>query len=331
MDRRGAWSDQQTIPAPDRLVVIRRRRGADAVRVGGTVSRRFLSCALGVATLCIATVSVGGGASVVPHAALVRSVAQGGPDLVAPTRPGIDRRNTGVGKSSLNWSGYVQNAPRNTFTAVAANFVVTTVNTSVPGTQYSSDWVGIGGFNDSKLVQAGIEEDNFGGHAFYQAWTEILPASENPLSLAISPGDKITVAVREIANRRGRNKRWSMTVFDATKGTSAGRTVRYKATGTSAEAIHERPCVGSPCSTHLATLTTTNNESFDPAYFSTTAPSLSPAYRPLLAVTSGATLYDIVMMATNDSTVLATPSNADSLNDGFTVADGSSVPAPPPS
>ena len=295
------------------------------------MSRRFLSCALGVATLCIASVSVGGSATVVSHAASVRSLAQGGPDLFAPTRPSIDRRNTGVGTSSFNWSGYVQSAPKNTFTAVAANFVVTTVDTSVPGTQYSSDWVGIGGFNDAKLVQAGIEEDNFGGHAFYQAWTEILPASENPLSLAISPGDKITVVVREIATKHRRNKQWSMTVFDATKGTSAGRTVRYKATGTSAEAIHERPCVGFPCSTHLATLTATNNESFDPAYFSTSAPNLSPAYHPLLAATSGRTLYDIVMMAANDTTVLATPSNADSLSDGFTVADGSTVPAPPPS
>ena len=292
---------------------------------------RFWSCVLGAATLCIATVSVGGSATVVAPAALVRALPQAGQDLVAPTRPGIDRRNTGIGSSSFNWSGYVQSAPRNTFTGIAANFVVTTVNTSVPGTQYSSDWVGIGGFNDGKLVQAGIEEDNFGGRAFYQAWTEILPHSENPLSLAISPGDNVRVTVREIANQHGKNKRWSMIVADLTKGTSAGRTVRYKATGTSAEAIHERPCVGSPCSSHLATLTTTTNESFDPAYFSTSAPSLPASYRPLQAASSGATLYDIVMVAANGSTVLATPSNADSLNDGFTVADGSSVPAPPSS
>jgi hypothetical protein len=259
----------------------------------------------------------------------VRSLPQGGQDLVAPTRPGIDRRNTGVGSSSFNWSGYVQSALRNTFTGVTAYFVVTTVNTSVSGAQYSSDWVGIGGFNDARLIQAGIEEDNLGGRAFYQAWTETLPRSEDPLSLVISPGDKIAVTVKETANKHGTNKRWSMTVVDVTKGTSAGRTVRYKATGASVEAIHERPCIGSPCSSHLATLTTTTNESFDPAYFSTSAPSLPATYRPLLTTASGATLFDLVMVAGNGSTVLATPSNADRLNDGFTVADGSAIPAPP--
>ncbi|HEY5026449.1 MAG TPA: G1 family glutamic endopeptidase [Acidimicrobiales bacterium] len=289
-----------------------------------------MSCALGAATLCIATVSLGGSATPVPNAALLGPLPHGGQDLVAPTRPGIDRRNTGVGSSSYNWSGYAQSAPRNTFTAVATDIVVTTVNTSVPGTQYSSDWVGIGGFSDPKLVQAGIEEDNLNGRAFYQAWTEILPRSEDPLSLAISAGDKIVVTVKETANKHGKNKRWLMIVADVTTGHSAGRTVRYNSTGASVEAIHERPCIGSPCSTHLATLATTTNESFDPSYYSTSPPSLSTTYRPLLTPASRATLYDLVMVGSNGSTV-ATPSNADSLNDGFKVGDGSTVPAPPSS
>jgi hypothetical protein len=250
---------------------------------------------------------------------------------VAPTRPSIDRRNTGVGSSSFNWSGYAQSAPVNTFTGVTADLVVTTVNTSVSGTQFSSDWVGIGGLNDGKLVQAGIEEDNFQGTAVYQAWTEILPHSEDPLPLSISPGDKISVTVKETANKRGRDRRWSMTVVDVTTGRSAGRTVRYKSTGSSVEAIHERPCIGSPCSSHLATLATTTNESFDPAYYSTSAPSLAPTYRPLLTPAARSTLFDLVMVADNGTTVVATPSNADSLNDGFTVGDGSAVPAPPAS
>jgi len=292
---------------------------------------RFLSCALGAATLCIATVSMGGGATPVANAALRGPLPQGGQDLVAPTRPGIDRRNTGVGGASYNWSGYAQSARKNTFTAVTTDIVVTTVNTSVSGTQYSSDWVGIGGFSDPKLVQAGIEEDNLNGRAFYQAWTEILPQNEDPLSLAISPGDKIAVTVKETANKHEKDKRWSMTVVDLTTGHSAGRTVRYKSTGSSVEAIHERPCIGFPCSTHLATLSTTTNESFDPAYFSTSLPGLAAAYRPLLKAASGATLYDIVMVANNGTTPLATPSNADSLSDGFTVGDGSAIPAPPSS
>ena len=250
---------------------------------------------------------------------------------MAPTRPAIERRNTGTGASSLNWSGYAQGAPRNTFTAVTADFVVTTVNTHVSGTQYSSDWVGIGGLTKANLVQAGIEEDNIQGRAVYQAWTEILPQSEDPLSsLTISPGDKIAVTVRETANKHNKDKQWSMTVDDVSTGLSASRVVRYKAKNTSVEAIHERPCLGSPCISHLATLATTTNESFVPAYFSTSAPSLAPTYRPLLTPASGATLYDMVMI-TNSGAVLATPSNANTANDGFTVGDGSTVPAPPPS
>ncbi len=278
----------------------------------------------------MATASIGGGATGAIHADALRTMAHAGQDLVAPTRPGGNRRNTGTSSSSYNWSGYAQSAPANTFTAVTAEFTVTTVNTSVAGDQFSSDWVGIGGLNDAKLVQAGIEEDNFQGRAVYQAWTEILPQTENPLSLPISPGDKVIVTVRETANKHNRDKRWSMTVADVTRGGSATRTVRYKATGTSVEAIHERPCIGSPCSTHLATLAKTSNESFDPAFFSSSAPSVAPAYRPLLAPASRATLYDIVMVASN-GTALATPSNANSVNDAFTVGDGGAVPAPPSS
>jgi hypothetical protein len=148
------------------------------------------------------------------------------------------------------------------------------------------------------------------------------------LSLTISPGNKVTVTVRETANKHGKAKRWTMVVDDITTGHSAGRTVRYGAIGSSVEAIHERPCLGNPCSRNLATLATTTNETFDPAYFSVAAPQLTPTYQPLLTPESGATLWDLVMMSSTDS-ALATPSNANSHDDGFVVADGSAVPAPP--
>ena len=274
---------------------------------------RFPSLGLVGAAACIATASVAIGPAPAAQTALVSAKAVGGQNLVAPIRPGIARRNTGVGASSFNWAGYVQAGPRNTYTGVTATFLVTTVDTSIPSTQYSSDWVGIGGYRDAKLVQAGIEADNLDGTVFYRAWTEIFPRTEDPLSLAISPGDIVTVTVKETANKHDKNKRWSMTVDDVTTGASAGRTVRYKSSGASVEAIHERPCISFPCSTHLGNLATTTNESFDPAYFSTSPPNLPGTYRPLLSPANGATLYDLVMVANNDATVLATPSNANSL------------------
>lgn len=80
---------------------------------------------------------------------------------------------------STNWAGYAQSAPGNTFTAVEDTWIVPTV-TPTHKAEYSSDWVGVGGFGDSTLVQAGTEQDSIHHTAFYQAWTEILPASESP-------------------------------------------------------------------------------------------------------------------------------------------------------
>jgi len=294
-----------------------------------------------VGAACLATLSVTGGAAPQMATAVMHGTNAGGQDLVAPTHPDVARRNTGVGSDSYNWSGYVQATKRaRTYTGVTTTFVVTTVDTSVPGDQYSADWVGIGGFADRsgfadrRLVQAGVEEDNVGGHAFYQAWTEILPASESALTLSISPGDKVTVTVRETAYKRNRHKQWSMTVYDSTTGRSAGRTVKYNSSGLSAEAIHERPCLRAPCSSNLATLATTSPATFDPAYYTTSQPDATAVYQPLLTATTGATLYDIAMLpinATSTTRPIATPSNADSHNDGFTVTDGSAVPSPPAS
>lgn len=250
----------------------------------------------------------------------------------APRRPG-SANNPNF--RAFNWSGYAQEgAPTGTYTGVTAKFKVPTVNTGHSGNQYSSDWVGIGGFNEPTLVQAGIEADNFNGTAFYQAWTEIIPAAENPLSLTIHPGDKVTVTVLEKAANT-----WKMTVKDTTLGTQASRTVVYNSSnggpssGASVEAITERPCIQAPCNvvTDLANLAQTNNEIYDPAKLTTSAPGSTPVYHPLLTTVAGASLADIEMTANNGTTVIATPSNPDVDHDGFAVQDGSSIPPPPPS
>ncbi len=260
--------------------------------------RRMLSPLVGAA--CLATLSVAGGSAPQVATMVMHEANAGGQDLVAPTHPDLARRNTGEGADSFNWSGYVQATRRvHTYTGVTTTFVVTTVDTSVPGDQYSADWVGIGGFADRRLVQAGVEEDNIAGHALYQAWTEVLPQSETPLGLTVSPGDRVVVTVRETANKRNRDKQWAMTVDDLTTGRSAGKTVKYNSSGSSAEAIHERPCIAVPCSANLATLATTSPATFDPAYYTTSPPDDSAVYQPLLKATAGATLYDIAMLPSN--------------------------------
>ena len=295
--------------------------------------RRMLSPLVGAA--CLAILSVAGGS-----APRWRPRSCTGPTPGDRTwwRPPIPTTPDGTrDRASTRSTGRDMSRRRarvRTFTGVTTTFVVTTVDTSVDGDQYSVDWVGIGGFADRRLVQAGVEEDNIGGRAFYQAWTEVLPQSEVPLLLTVSPGDRVTITVRETANKRNRDKRWSMTVYDVSTGRGAGKTVRYNASGTSAEAIHERPCIAVPCSANLATLATTSPATFDPAYYTTSQPDIPAAYQPLLKATTLATLYAISMLpsdATSSTPPIATPSIADSDNDGFTVADGSALPSPPAS
>ena len=250
----------------------------------------------------------------------------GGLNLPAP----IPHVNTPSGieqVGSFNWSGYAQGAAAGTFFAVTDTWKVPTVNTSVPGTQYSSDWVGIGGLSDATLVQAGTEADNLSGTAFYRAWTEILPEPENPLSLVVHPGDKITTTVRET-----KPGIWTMTVADKTTKVKAVRTASYTGSShASVETIHERPCIVAPCNTvsDLAELAQSTNVTFDPGKYAT-ALKVGPK-TPLLKLVSGATLDQLFMFNDASSAIIASPSRPDSDNDGFTVADGSVEPAPPKS
>jgi hypothetical protein len=238
--------------------------------------------------------------------------------------PGASARTIrGITKlGSLNWSGYAQSTKTDgTFTSVKDYWTVPTVTTKA-GDQYSSDWVGIGGFSDSTLVQDGTEADNIGGTVKYDAWTEILPASEVVIpGLVINPGDSMEGLVQE--TKAGT---WKMTVFDLTTKKSGGRTVKYNSPGLSVEAIHERPEVGGG----LATLATTTNVTFDPGSLSTAAPG-TPVWKPLLTVVTGATLNEIFMLNNAGTATIASPSAPDSDHDGFTVADGATSPPPPKS
>lgn len=250
----------------------------------------------------------------------------GGQNLPAPV-PHVSTPSGVEEVGSYNWSGYAQEAPAGTFFGVTDTWTVPTVSTSVSGTQYSADWVGIGGLTDGTLVQAGTEADNIGGKAFYRAWTEILPEAENPLSLTVHPGDKITTTVREI-----KPGIWTMTVVDKTTKLKAMRKASYSGSShASVESIHERPCVIAPCSSvkDLAELTQTTNVTFDPGKYAT-AVGVGPK-TPLLSLATGAKLDQMLMVNDAASAIIGSPSAPDKDSDGFTVADGSVEPEPPKS
>jgi Peptidase A4 family len=286
-------------------------------------NRGRLAVRLAASALAAAATLVAAAAAAAPEAPAPRAAGQ---NLSAPA-PHV-RLATGAEQvGSYNWAGWAQNGPAGMFHAVIDTWTVPVVDTSTPGDQYSADWVGIGGYSDETLVQAGTEADNIGGTTRYRAWTEILPEAENPLPMAIHPGDRITVTVREIAAGV-----WKMTVTDRTTNKTESRRQPYAgSTHASVEAIHERPCLIAPCSTaaDFAELAQTTKATFDPGRYALVLGA--PPATALLKPAAGDTLYQVSMLGNSGTAPIASPSLADRDSDGFAVADGSTAPPPPKS
>jgi hypothetical protein len=210
-----------------------------------------------------------------------------------------------AGWASSNWSGY---AKTGSFTRVTGAWVVPSVATSRKAT-YSSQWVGIDGFNNSSLIQTGTEADYYNGSAHYGAWWEILPAAETVIpSITVHPGDHMSASIT-----KGSGNSWTISISDTTRGTSFTTVKTYSGPGTSAEWIEEAPSVGG----HVATLAKYSSpDTFDPG----TANGGNPG----LTVADGG-----VMIQRNRQ--VSTPSVPDSDTDGFNMAYGSTAPAAPSS
>jgi Peptidase A4 family len=144
---------------------------------------------------------------------------------------------------SLNWAGYAV-TPGSGITGVTGTFTVPTAGEVPPG--FSASWAGIGGYSTSDLIQAGVSENSalsgelLGGQ--YDAWYEILPASETEISdcsgdssCTVNPGDKITVS---ISNAGGDT--WDVSLTDSGNW-SWSTSVTYDSSESSAEWIQEAP------------------------------------------------------------------------------------------
>lgn len=145
-----------------------------------------------------------------------------------------------------NWSGYaVQGGP---FTHVAATFVVpkgAVGNCSA----YLSQWVGIDGYSNSDLIQAGIAEQDINpspatssstacSELYTNVWWEILPGAEVPINMAVKPGDVITVAITEVSHNH-----WSISIVNETTGARFYHVFDYAGPATSAEWVMESPTI----------------------------------------------------------------------------------------
>jgi hypothetical protein len=173
---------------------------------------------------------------------------------------------------------------------------------------YSSQWVGIDGFNNSDLIQTGTESDFVNGRARYDAWWEILPAAETVIStMTVQPGDTMSATIT-----KGSGSSWTITIKDVTNGGHFSTVQTYNGPRTSAEWIEEAPTVGG----RVATLANYGLTTFDPGTVDGQNPGLNSNERGVMV---------------QKRLQVSTPSGPDSDTDGFNMRYGSTTPAPPPS
>ncbi|HXQ95312.1 MAG TPA: G1 family glutamic endopeptidase, partial [Candidatus Acidoferrales bacterium] len=141
-----------------------------------------------------------------PGAAASRVLTPGGdtarPTTAYATVPNALWQPTGLGWYSSNWAGYaVANGP---YRSVGGRWTVPQVAVS-NGRGFSALWIGVDGFSNDSLIQAGTESDVYGGTTHYSAWWEILPAPAVVIrGLSIRAGDHIAASIARVSAGRWR-------------------------------------------------------------------------------------------------------------------------------
>jgi hypothetical protein len=185
---------------------------------------------LGVGTALAAS---GGGASAAP---IPGGITLGGPIHLVGSSHNV-RGAGGISHQaeSTNWSGYA--ATSGTYNSVSASWTEPT-GTCRSGSQYSSFWVGLDGYNSNSVEQTGSEVDCSGSRAVYYSWYEIYPNPSHTYSNTVRPGDHFNASV----TYQGSN-RYSLFIQDTTQGWSHTTTGKISgAPRSSAEVIIEAPC-----------------------------------------------------------------------------------------
>jgi peptidase A4-like protein len=142
------------------------------------------------------------------------------------------------------WSGYAVTASA-PYTSASGTFQVPSVtydglsNT----TEYVSQWVGIGGYVDSTLIQLGaMEYASTSDAAFYLVWYELYPAGAVSVPRSVKPGDVITASLQcTTACSPSSVQTWQLSLSDQTAGWSWTQSFQYQSSMASAEWITEAP------------------------------------------------------------------------------------------
>jgi hypothetical protein len=151
-------------------------------------------------------------------------------------RPIIIRHIRERAISSTNWSGYAVTGAKGSVQDVWGSWIVPSV-TCDSGTEYSSFWVGIDGFNSNTVEQIGIDADCQNGSPAYYAWFEFYPHPFFTINnFTVQPGDVITAQVHYDTHAR----QFTVSIHNGTQSFSASTKVNG-AQRASAEWITEAP------------------------------------------------------------------------------------------
>lgn len=203
-----------------------------------------------------------------------------------------------ISATSQNWGGYI--AQNGVYTGVSGTW-------TIPSIPYSSTlasnatWVGIGGKTSDDLIQAGVYEIANSDGATYQAWYELLPGDSTPITLAVHPGDSISVAILQTSQNI-----WNIVITNNTSNQQFEKTVNYQSSLSSAEWIQERPLVNQSFSTLSG---------FSAVQFSG-ATAIQNGQRLTLAQTNP---EEVNLLDTGSDTALAVPSPIDTSGTSFSV------------
>ena len=150
--------------------------------------------------------------------------------------------------TSSNWSGYV--ATGRSYNEASGTFTVPNVSRYLARST-ASEWVGVDGWSDSSLVQAGVNEVPVGhGATIFEPWWEVVPGPQQFASgVMVRAGNRITVKVQEISAGR-----WSISLIDNTNGDHFSTVQPYSGEATSAEWVVEADATARGSSTELAPL-----------------------------------------------------------------------------
>ena len=154
----------------------------------GITVKRFVALATTIGGSAL--LSLGGATAFAGSSALAQV---GGPMI--RTHSGVTAG--GVPTISENWSGYAATAPKK-FTGVSSEFVQPAVTCPGKPKQYTSNWVGLDGFDNETVEQDGTFGFCGGKHNTtpeYDAWYEMYPAGSVNV-FKVKPGDVMDASVK---------------------------------------------------------------------------------------------------------------------------------------